>query len=107
MAAETQASEGTLWGLQGSASLNGKVLTLTAVNPHATDARETEIAVRGATIQSVMSTTLKATEIHAHNSFENPRGLMPKDEQVIVKGGGALSYRFAPASVTRLQINLA
>jgi alpha-N-arabinofuranosidase len=106
MAAESQSTTGTFWGLQGSASLNGKQLTLTVVNPHATEARETEVAVRGASVQSAKATTLSSSDIHAHNSFENPRGLMPKDEQVQVKTGGALNYRFAPASVTRLQINL-
>ena len=106
MTAESQSTEGTLWGLQGSASLKSKVLTLTVVNPHATEARETEIAVRGASIQSVTSTFLTATDIHAHNSFENPQALMPKGSQVNAKGGSALNYRFAPASVTRLQINL-
>ncbi len=36
------------WGLGGSASVNGKQLTLTVTNPHASEARETEIVVRGA-----------------------------------------------------------
>ena len=38
------------WGLSGSASLNGKELTLTAVNPDAKNARETEVNVRGARV---------------------------------------------------------
>jgi alpha-N-arabinofuranosidase len=105
MSAESQNTAGSLWGLQGSASLNGKTLTLTVVNPHATEARETEIAVRGAGPQSAKATVLSAGDIHAHNSFENPRGVEPKEEQAQVKGG-ALTYRFAPASVTRLQIAL-
>jgi alpha-N-arabinofuranosidase len=107
MAAESQSTAGSLWGLQGSASVNGKQLTLTVVNPHATEVRETEIALRGAGAQSVRATTLRASDIHAHNSFENPRGVEPKEEQAQVKSGGALTYRFAPASVTRLQITLA
>jgi hypothetical protein len=40
MEAQAQ-SPATLWGLQGSASLSGKQVTLTVVNPHATEARET------------------------------------------------------------------
>jgi alpha-N-arabinofuranosidase len=102
----SQPTSGTLWGLQGSASIAGKQLTVTVVNPHATEARETEIAVRGAGIQSVQTTTLSSNDIHAHNSFENPRGLTPTNEQVNFKGGSTLVYRFAPASVTRLQIAL-
>src|SRR5260370_868289 len=38
----------TFWGLQGSASLHGKTLVVTAVNPHVSQAHETEITVRGA-----------------------------------------------------------
>ena len=36
------------WGLSGSASINGKQVTLTVTNPHLTESREAEIAVRGA-----------------------------------------------------------
>ena len=36
------------WGLSGSASVNGKQLTLTVTNPHLSEPRETEIVVRGA-----------------------------------------------------------
>jgi alpha-L-arabinofuranosidase len=50
---------------------------------------------------------LSSTDIRAHNSFQNPRGLEPRDEQVTVGAGGRLVYRFAPASVTRLQLTLA
>ena len=38
----------TFWGLQGSASLADKKLVLTVVNPHVSEARLTEIAIRGA-----------------------------------------------------------
>ncbi|PYS78765.1 MAG: hypothetical protein DMF67_10075 [Acidobacteria bacterium] len=49
---------------------------------------------------------LTAADTHAHNSFENPRGVEPRDEPAGVGAGGRLVYRFAPASVTRLQLNL-
>jgi alpha-N-arabinofuranosidase len=105
MAAQAQAPA-TLWGLQGSASLSGKTLTLTVVNPHATETRETEIAVRGAKVQSGQATTLASTDIRAHNSFENPRALVPSNATVQAQGG-ALVYRFPAASVTRLTLALA
>ena len=38
------------WGLNGSASVNGKTVTLTAVNPDIKNARETEINVGGGPI---------------------------------------------------------
>jgi alpha-N-arabinofuranosidase len=106
MAAEAQSPTGTLWGLQGSASLKGKQLTLTVVNPHATEAREAELAVRGGTVQSGQATILSASDIHAHNSFENSHALEPRTEKLSAVTGGSLTYRFAPASVTRLQLTL-
>lgn len=94
------------WGLAGSASLNGKQLTLTAVNPDVQNARETEINVRGARVSSCRARVLSSADIHAHNSFENPRALEPHDETAGLGAGGRLVYRFAPASVTRLQLTL-
>ena len=94
------------WGLAGSASLSGKQLTLTAVNPDAKTARETEIDIVGGRVASAQARVLSSDDIHAHNSFQNPRGLEPRDEQVTVGAGGRLVYRFAPASVTRLTLTL-
>ncbi len=92
-------------GLAGSASLHDKELVLTAVNPHATEARETEIVIRGASILSARARTLTSNDIHAHNTFENPRALEPKDVQADLKGRAPV-FHFPPASVTRLQITL-
>jgi alpha-N-arabinofuranosidase len=94
------------WGLAGSASLNGKTLTLTAVNPDARNTRETEIDIVGARVAAAQARVLTSTDIHAHNSFQNPRGLEPRDEAVNVGAAGRLVYRFAPASVTRLTLTL-
>ena len=95
------------WGLNGSASVNGKTVTLTAVNPDAKNSRETEINVNGARIVSAQARVLSSTDIRARNSFENPNGLVPRDETIAIASGGRLVYRFAPASVTRLQITIA
>jgi alpha-N-arabinofuranosidase len=107
--APAQSTTGTLWGLQGSASVNGKTLTLTVVNPHATEIRETEIVIRGAKVQSGQAMTLTANDIHAHNSFEQPRALTPlSSSNVIVQAqSGLVMHRFPAASVTRLQLTLA
>jgi alpha-N-arabinofuranosidase len=93
-------------GLAGSASLNGKQVTLTIVNPDLTAPRETEIAVAGARISSCQARVLSASDVHTHNSFENANVVAPRDETVSVGPGGALVFRFAPASVTRLQLAL-
>ncbi|MCP9494859.1 MAG: hypothetical protein MSG64_10440 [Pyrinomonadaceae bacterium MAG19_C2-C3] len=94
------------WGLGGSASINGKQLTLTVVNSDLREARETEVAIAGARIAQAAARVLAETDVHAHNTFENPRAVEPRDEQVRVNNG-RLVYRFAPASLTRLQITLA
>jgi alpha-N-arabinofuranosidase len=106
MEAVAQSRTGTLWGLQGSASLNGKQLSLTVVNPHATEASESEIVVRGAAIQSAQALALTARDIHAHNSFDDPHALEPASVPVTVRAG-PLVHRFPAASVTRLQLTLA
>jgi alpha-N-arabinofuranosidase len=98
----------TFWGLSGSASLQNKTLTLTVVNPHVSEAREAALVLRGnnARVTAGRARILTAKDIHAHNTFENPRGLEPSDGEVRI-AGGELIYRFAPASVTRLQRTLA
>ena len=101
-----QSKPADFWGLSGSASVNGKQLILTAVNPDARNARDTEINVRGARVGAIKARVLTDRDIHAHNSFENPHALEPRDEPVAEGSGSSLKYRFAPASVTRLQITL-
>jgi alpha-N-arabinofuranosidase len=96
----------SFWGLQGSASLRDKELVLTAVNPHVSEQRETEIVIHGATIREGRARVLTSNDIHAHNTFEQPRALEPKDADVNVQGG-KLVFRFPPASVTRLLLTLA
>jgi alpha-N-arabinofuranosidase len=96
----------TLWGLQGSASLHDKQLVLTVVNPHHAEAREAEIAVRGASVRSGQSRTLTSADVHAHNTFAQPNALVPADAP-LAASGPVITYRFPPASVTRLLLTLA
>jgi|SRR5271165_4065878 len=96
----------TFWGLQGSASLSGKELQLTAVNPHVSEARETRINLRGARIVSASATWLASPDIHAHNTFDQPTALGPQSKMIPLKES-ALTYVFPPASVTRLSLSLA
>ena len=93
------------WGLSGSASVNGKQVTLTVTNPHLREARETEIAVRGGRANAVQARVLATPDVHAHNTFESPQAVQPRNEQAAVTAG-VISFRFPPASVTRLQISL-
>jgi len=93
------------WGLKGSASLHDKQLVLTAVNPDVSAVRETEIVVRGASVQSGSATTLTDSDIHAHNSFEQRNVVSPQSKPVDGKSG-TLTYTFPPASVTKLVLKL-
>jgi len=95
----------TLAGLSSSASLRGKLLTLTVTNPSLDETREVEIGLRGASAASVKVVTLAAADAHAHNSFENPRAVEPREEPAQT-GGAVPTRRFAPASVTKLEITL-
>ena len=93
-------------GLARIGVADGKLLTLTVVNPHATEAVRSEIAVRGAQVQSGQATTLTSKDIHAHNNFEDPRALTPSNTQRAGAERTRLVYRFPAASVTRLQLTL-
>jgi alpha-L-arabinofuranosidase len=96
----------SFWGLKGSASLRDKELTLTVVNPDVSDARETEIVVRGAAFKAGSATVLTNSDIHAHNTFEQRREVAPETKSLEV-AGRSLQYTFAPASVTKLAFTLA
>jgi alpha-L-arabinofuranosidase len=96
----------SFWGLKGSASLRDKEMTLTVVNPHVSDAREAEIVVRGAGIKAGSATVLTHSDIHAHNTFEDRRAVVPETKSLQFAGQG-LRYTFAPASVTKLALTLA
>ncbi len=93
-------------GLNGSASLQGNQLILTVTNQDVSQIRETEIAVRGATMRDVSITSLTATNVHEHNSLDNPRAIEPKTSRIDARSGGPFVYRFPPASVTRLQMTI-
>lgn len=102
----SDAGEATLWGLKGSASLKGKTLTLTVVNPSATDARETRIRVQAANVQSAAVTVLANADIHAHNTFEQPQAVKP-EKPATLSGGAAMKFKFPAGSVTKIECGLA
>lgn len=97
----------TLAGLSGSASMQGKTLTLTVVNPHLTQPRTTEIAVRGASIASAKGTLLAESDVHAHNDFAHPDAVKPRVVSIKQPTSGRLTHTFPPASITVLEIALA
>jgi len=104
---ERVGGSGSLWGLEGSASIKDRTVTLTVVNPHVAEHREAEIALRGASIASIRADVLRAHDIHAVNTFEHPKVVALQQEKSAASGGNVAIHRFAPASVTRLTIGLA
>ena len=95
----------SFWGLRGSASLHDKDLTLTVVNPHVSEARDTEIVVRGGNIKSAGATVLTHSDIHAHNTFADNNIVEPKPKSAEIRGG-TLNFHFPAASVTKLAVQL-
>jgi alpha-L-arabinofuranosidase len=95
----------SFWGLQGSASLQGKDLTLTLVNPSVSEIRETEIVIRGATIKSGAVTTLTHTDLHARNTFDQRNDVTPQ-VKALSPAGRTPTVQISPASVTKLELTL-
>jgi alpha-N-arabinofuranosidase len=96
----------SFWGLRGSASLHGKQLVLTVVNPSVKDALQTQVAVHGATVSSGKALVLSAENIHAHNTFADRQAVAPKLQEIKVSSGN-VSFRFPAASVTQMALQLA
>ena len=93
------------WGLNGSASRKGNLVTLTAVNPDLTQPSQAQVALRGAAIARSSGTVLAASDMHAHNTFENPDAVKtaPLDTSI---SAGILNVSIPPASVIKLEITL-
>ena len=97
----------TLAGLLGSASMNGKTVTLTATNPDLKQPKLTEIALRGsAKIASAEASVLTDADMHAHNTFAQPNAVQVKKQAVEVQGD-RLTVTLPPASVSSITIHLA
>jgi alpha-L-arabinofuranosidase len=102
---EDQSAKG-LAGLSGSCSLRGKHVVLTVVNPHTHNAQDTQIQIRGGPASNVRATVLTSTDMHAHNTFDQPHAIEPLEKNV-ADVTTSFTYQFAPASVTKLEFDLA
>ena len=103
-----QAKDGTARsqrGLNCSASVRDRQLTLTVTNPALQEGRATEITLRGGTIRAAKATILASADVHVVNTFARPDTIAPTVAD-IAGSGGALVYTFLPASVTRLEFAL-
>jgi alpha-N-arabinofuranosidase len=96
----------SFWGLNGSASRKGNIVTLTMVNSALSSPSETQIALRGATMAKVTGTVLAADDMHAHNTFEQPNAVKSAPLNATV-GGDMVNVTIPAASVIKLEISLA
>jgi len=92
-----------IFGLAGSASIQGGGLTLSVVNPSVDRPAEAAIRVLGAgRFRLVTARVLTAGDIHAHNRFGEPPDVLPRWDSA--RGEGAeFVHTFLPASVTVLR----
>jgi len=102
---ERDGSSAWFWGLHGSASLQGKTVVLTAVNPDVAKALETQIILQGGAAKSARATVLTAPDMHARNTFAARQEVVPKSENVPAAEGN-LRFQFPAASVTKIEIQL-
>jgi alpha-L-arabinofuranosidase len=94
-----------LRGLNGSASIAGKHLTITVSNPNLTQVCAAEITLRGGAVRSASGVVLAAADVHAHNTWDNPHAVEPQPANVSAKGR-VIAHSFPPASVTKFNIEL-
>ena len=97
--------DASFWGLQGSSSVQGKELAITAVNPSPSERRATEIILRGAAPSGASMTILTNSDIHAHNTFEDRNAVVPQTKSLSVTAGN-LVVEIPAASVVALKIQL-
>ena len=95
----------SFWGLNGSASRKGNIVTLTMVNPALSSPSDTQVALRGADAKSVSGIVLAANDMHAHNTFEQPDAVKSAPLNATVSGG-MVTVTLPPASVAKLEITL-
>jgi alpha-N-arabinofuranosidase len=95
----------SFWALNGSASLHNKSLVITVVNPSVTDSRETQLVLHSAKIKSATATLLTHSDIHAHNTFAQKQAVTPQTKTIAAPQAD-FTYAFAPASVTKLTLEL-
>jgi alpha-N-arabinofuranosidase len=88
-----------------SCSRKADTLTISAVNTHASDSATVDVNLLGVSRADFKSwRTLKAGDIHAHNTFENPGTVSPAE----VSGTASLMRAFVlpPASVNVLTYSI-
>src|SRR5207249_2248367 len=95
-----------LFRIAGSASIKDKDLTLTLVHTHISEPAEISIRLRdGKPAEGIQQTVLTHEKLNAHNTFENPKEVMPKTT-TLKSSGPSIKCVIPAASITRLDLKL-
>jgi alpha-L-arabinofuranosidase len=95
-----------LFRIVGAASMKENTLTLTLVHTHVGEPAEIVLRLRGGKADSVRQTALTHEKLNAHNTFAEPKVVVPKTKEVKERGE-AIACVLPPASVVRLDVRLA
>ena len=100
--------EGEIPAISASASQKEGHITITLCHTDPTQSAEVTVEVRGADAQSVSGRVLAGDELNAHNSFERPDALKPRDlgADEARLDGATLTVQLPPASLATLSLKL-
>jgi alpha-N-arabinofuranosidase len=97
--------ERKLFRVGGSASRKEKALTLTLVHTHHHEPAEILIRLREGKADAVRQTVLTGEKLNAHNTFDEPKVVVPKTTE-LKEHGEAIKCVLPPASVVRLDVRV-
>jgi len=103
---KVEGEERRIFRISGSASLKNNKLFLTVVHTHVNEPIEVLINLYGGKAKEGKVRILTHQDIHAHNTFDFPNNVVPKDDEEIFIEGSSIHYTFKPASVTAISITL-
>jgi alpha-L-arabinofuranosidase len=86
----------------GSASVHDDRVVVTLVNSSVDTPVDVALDLGVMDISTLTSTTLATDDVHAHNTFDAPDVVRPRDEQTLQFAGAEATVTLAAGSVTRL-----
>ncbi|MBN1876031.1 MAG: alpha-N-arabinofuranosidase [Anaerolineae bacterium] len=92
--------------IAGSASLKGKLLSLTLTNAHAIEAVDVTVQLLGGATARQGTARILTGEIHTHNTFDQPDSIQPVTIPITAEGP-EFTIQLPPASVIAAEIYLA